>query len=452
MNYSEALSYIYSLTDYERLKRSPGSFNLDRISKLLRLLGDPQHSFPSFLIAGTKGKGSTAALVASALQEQGYRVGLYTQPHLHSYRERIQINGKPIDREEVSKGVEALRPIVQQMASSFDAPTTYEVTTALAFRYFALSAVDVAVLEVGLGGRLDATNVVHPVVSVITPISLDHTEILGETVDRIAWEKAGIIKDAGTVATAQPYLEALSVIRDTARHRGAYLATVGRDVTILHRWISFDHVRALGQTLSLGFEPNVLPSKWPTKLTVELPLLGIHQATNSALAALALALAARCGQIALDPTALVRGFRSVVWPARMEVVRLQPTVILDGAHNRDSMRSLMVSLREEFTYRRMLVVFGASADKDIPAMAEEIAAEADLVVATSAHHPRAAPANHVADCCRKAGLQTLTAENVAQAIALALCRADRDDLVCVAGSLFLAAEAREQLGVSFESD
>jgi dihydrofolate synthase/folylpolyglutamate synthase len=452
VNYSEALAYIYSLTDYERLTRHPGSFCLDRIARLLGRLGDPQHAYPSFLIAGTKGKGSTAALMASVLRENGYRVGLYTQPHLHSYRERIQVDGKPIPPEDVAAGVAALHPAIEAMSAGGEIPSTYEATTALAFRYFALEKIDVAVLEVGLGGRLDATNIVKPVVSVIAPVSLDHTEVLGETVDRIAWEKAGIIKEFGFVATAQTYPEALAVVKEVAAQKHARVATVGKEVAILHRWISFDHVRALSQTLTLGFDPSVMPPAWPSKLTLEVTLLGIHQAINASLAALALGLAMRTGQVVVDVDALVRGFRSVVWPARMEVLRLNPIVVVDGAHNRDSMRSLMVSLREEFTYRSLVVVFGASADKDIQAMADEIAVEADLVIVTRSRHPRAASPERIADCCRRTGLQVSVAKSVDEALRQALDRAGPEDLICVTGSLFVAAEAREVLGVAVEGD
>ncbi len=452
VNYGEALGYIYSLTDYERLTRRPGSFNLDRISQLLKLLGEPQRDFPSFLVAGTKGKGSTAALIASALRSQGYMVGLYTQPHLHSYRERIQINGRPISKEDVVDGVLALAPLIDAMAREGMGPSTYEATTALAFRHFALSGVDVAVLEVGLGGRLDATNIVTPMVSVITPISLDHTEVLGETVGQIAWEKAGIIKEGGHVATAQTYPEALAVIKEVAASRHAKLTLVGREVSLLQRWLSFDHVRALGQTLTLGLSSALQPQGWPSRLTVEIPLLGIHQCTNAALAVGTLARASQAGMLHVTSGALIEGFRNVAWPARMEVLATAPTVVADGAHNRDSMRYLMLSLKEEFTYGRLHVVFGSSSDKDIAAMAEEIAAEADSVIATSSHHPRAASAGVIADHCKRAGLPVAVAKDVGEALDLAFTKAARDDLICVTGSLFLAAEARQIFGVPVEFD
>ena len=329
--YQEALDYLYKFVDYSQTRAfrfSPEKFNLERMRVFLALLGDPHRAYPVIHVAGTKGKGSVSALVASVLREAGHQVGLYTSPHLHDFAERIQVNGKNIPHAELAALVDAIKPFVEQVPDL----TTFELTTALGFLYFQHSAVDVAVIEVGLGGRLDATNVVQPLVSVITSLSMDHMSILGDTLAKIAAEKAGIIKPGRPVVSSPQKDEALVVLKDVSAHNQAELTQIGRDFFYAPRERSLE-----GQSLFVwpaDQQPQVDRfveaggrSTWqPLRLTI--PLLGYHQVVNAATAYAAIVTACREGlEIPLD--AIQRGFASVVWPGRFEVLQKDPPVIVD---------------------------------------------------------------------------------------------------------------------------
>ncbi|HTI14285.1 MAG TPA: folylpolyglutamate synthase/dihydrofolate synthase family protein [Dictyobacter sp.] len=451
MNYQEALAYIYSFTDYERGDKytRDRAENLRREEALLELLGNPHLQYTNTLIAGTKGKGSTAASIESVLRTAGIHTGLYTQPDLHTFRERSRVNGQLISEEEVAEIVPVLQKAVAQLQANdqFEPFITYEIGTALAFLYFYRQHVQHAVVEVGLGGRLDATNVTQPLVSVITSISYDHMSILGDTLAKIATEKAGIIKPDGIVVTSAQAPEALLAIAHIAQLRRAQMIRVG----------SFEHdpaqsevdagqlppLRYRYQILAQGEKGQRFTVHTPERVYADLqtPLLGAHQVENATVALAALEVLASKG-IVWDEDALRRGLAAVHWPARLQVVGHEPTTIVDGAHNNDSMQKLLTSIRTLFTFQRLIVVLGVNKDKDVSHIIASLQ-DVDVVIATSANNPRAATGAELKELCAQyaPGVQVYTANNSQQALDLALQIADKQDLVCASGSLYLAAEA-----------
>ncbi|HIC93960.1 MAG TPA: bifunctional folylpolyglutamate synthase/dihydrofolate synthase [Anaerolineae bacterium] len=438
LTYEEALDYIYSFTDYEKgtsYRYAPEFFDLARMERLLALLDNPHRRFPSVHIAGTKGKGSTAAMTASVLQAAGYRTGLYTSPHLHTFRERIRVDGQLIERAEVLALAKRLRPLVE----GIEGITTFEIMTAMAFLHFVERRVDFAVLEVGLGGRLDATNVVTPLVSVITSLSYDHTHVLGHTLAQIAREKAGIIKRGVPVVSAPQAPEAMAVIEQVCRERGAELLVVGRDWT----WEA-------GETNLEGQWFKVASGKWqmanlrsqnPSR-SFWIPLLGRHQLINATVVVAAVEVLRQRG-VRISEDGLREGLRRVRWPGRLEVLGRRPFLVVDCAHNADSAQKLAAALRELFAYRDLILIFGASADKDIRGMMRALLPLAREVILTRAHHPRAADPGALWEEARSLGWEAAIGGDVADALSQALELADEDDLVCVTGSTFVVAEARE---------
>ncbi|MGI8588827.1 MAG: bifunctional folylpolyglutamate synthase/dihydrofolate synthase [Chloroflexia bacterium] len=465
-DYSDALGYLYSFTDLERVPGMATASGLDlaKVHRFFDLIGRPETGFRSVIVAGTKGKGSTANYLAGALRASGYRTGLYTQPHLTTFRERMQIDGSLLPPDRLVALVDWVRPYVEQMSA--DPPTTYEISTALALRYFWEERVDYAVLEIGLGGRLDAVNAVRaPLVSVITSLSLDHTLVLGDTIDKIAAEKAGIIRPGTPVVSAPQPADGLAVVEHTAAVRGSPLYLVGTDITLADGpppeamcgpGCYGRPLRATqAVTLTVGPRLREAAPQMPQSLPLVLPLLGRRQAANAAVACATCLLLAGSGAERLTPEAIRSGFRSVAWPGRLEVAGERPLLVLDGAHNGDSAEQLAADLPKNFCYRRLVLLLGAMADKQIDAILRPLLPLADAAVFTHGHHPRAMEPRALIERTEAIAARPgayHAAEDVNAALALAYTLADPDDAILVTGSLYIVGEARAALGLGAPPD
>ncbi|HLG69652.1 MAG TPA: folylpolyglutamate synthase/dihydrofolate synthase family protein [Chloroflexota bacterium] len=464
-SYAEALAYLYSFANYELSAMSPRTdMRLTRMRRLLELAGNPHERFRSVHIAGTKGKGSTAAMIASIAQAAGLRAGLYSTPHLNTHRERMRIDGQLISRDEFVDRVQRVRRIVDEYDAAFGHPTTYELGTLLTFQYFADHEVDLAVVEVGLGGRLDATNVIQPDVAVFASISYDHTDVLGPTLTDIAREKAGIIKP-GVPAISEPQQpEAAIVLERRARELGVPLTFVPPLRLIgAHRLIEAglmpteieqcfelparplaaptvnaegagltQRVRALGRNDPIGAESTEIRIDTGSGAVVCMRLLGSHQLSNAGVAV------AVARQLGWPEQAIVRGLEEVRWPGRLEILRERPLVVADGAHNVDSMEKLAAAIRERFRYERLRVIAGFSADKDIPGMAAVLDELANEVVLTRSKHPRSAAPEAITGHFGNV--------RIARDLGEALAGQGERELALITGSLYLVGEARLHLG------
>jgi dihydrofolate synthase / folylpolyglutamate synthase len=440
--YPEALEYLFSTTDYEKMQHArynADTFSLDRMRRLMARLGSPEQALRSIHIAGTKGKGSTAAMIHALALHCGLKVGLYTSPHLVDLRERIRVGRDDISPEDLRRLIWGARMHIERMKAEGDAPTFFEILTGLAMRHFVDIKVDLAVMEVGLGGRLDATNVLVPDVGVITAISFDHMAQLGDTLAAIAAEKAGIIKSRVAVVTQPQADEVMDVIEDACRKAGSPLIRVGRDVT--YRWEPVCDASRCGGMLSVQ-----MPGATYDDLFI--PLMGEHQALN---ACAAIAAARRVAPMAgrLQPKIVREALAAVRWPGRMELVRGTPDLLLDGAHNRASMECLAEGVACHYPGRRVVVVFGAAADKDLDGMMEAVADKmpAAAMLFTRTSTARAADPADLAARFVKAGGGggAQTAPDVAAALKTAVGLAGTDGLVVFCGSLYLVGEVKKLL-------
>lgn len=432
MNYIQAENYILSFTDYEKIPGiayTSANYDLRRMEKLLQPLGNPHLGTKTVHIAGTKGKGSTAAMISQALIAAGYKIGLFTSPHLHTLRERIRINGTMMPEADFAAIVTKLKPIVEKInnESIYGELTTFEILTAVVFAYFKNNQVDFQVLEVGLGGRLDATNVVKADVCVITSISLDHTEILGDTVAKIAAEKGGIIKPGCIVVIAPQVEEAAEAINRVCRQQRAKLIQVGKDIT----WLK------TGGDLH---QQNLTVQGKTGNYDLTIPLLGDHQLENAATALAALE-ALVCLGTKISAKNIADGFSQVSWPGRLQILSHEPMVVVDGAHNAYSMSKLVESIKSYFPKKRSLVIFGTSCDKDITGMVRQIKTLKGNIIVTSSSHPRAASVSRLVEEFAKQGIKARVNENVSAALSEAMASAQTTGLILVTGSLFVVAEA-----------
>ena len=434
MEYSKAIAYLHSLIDYEkmRLERyTPETHNLSRVKRLLAAIDDPHTQFPAVHIAGSKGKGSAAALCEACLRAAGYRTGFYISPHLHTFRERIQVNGQKITQDQVVALVEEIRPLIERVPNV----TYFEAITAIGFLHFARSEVDVAVIEVGLGGRLDATNVLTPEVSVITSLSLEHTYLLGDTLDKIAYEKAGIIKPGIPVVSAPQRAEALQVLETVSRERAAPLTKVGLDWSYEPGPADLD-----GQTFTVWHitsgDPELAGEYW-------IPLLGRHQLENATSTIAALDILRQRG-FCIPAQAVREGLRNVYWPGRMEILSREPLVVGDGAHNPYSMQVLRAALEEWFPDQRWVLIFGASADKDVAGMLNVILPITDYVIVTRSDHPRAASPVELADVVASVGRGAEIGVNMKKSLLRGLATMEPGSGLLSTGSTHLVADAREE--------
>jgi dihydrofolate synthase/folylpolyglutamate synthase len=437
--YQDALDYIYGPALRQHHAYGTAQRDLSCMTRLLQRLGNPHRRFRCIHIAGTKGKGSTAAIIESILRHAGYRTGLFTSPHLHTFRERIRLNGQLIP---IPHLVELLERCKLALEAEPDR-TTFETITALAFVYFAESGVDWVVLEVGLGGRLDATNVVQPAACAITSLSYDHTELLGHTLGQIAWEKAGIIKPGVLVVSAPQPDEAIQVVAEMCRIRDAQLETAGPMPTSAGacsyswQWTYQRRLEQTGQVFTIYGPMNI------TYPDLFVPLRGQHQLDNACVAVAVLHGLQRQG-VAISKVAIYEGMRQVRWPGRLEVLGQRPWIVVDSAHNTDSIRKLCAALREWFSYQRLGLIFGASVDKDVQGMLEVLLPLADRCAFAASFHPRATAPSRLMSLARsiRPELETLIADTVAQALDDMLSWTGPEDLILVTGSIFIVAAAR----------
>ena len=436
-DYEAALGRIMGLPDFERAAHSPkhSVFRLERMFVLLDRMGNPHLGIPTVHIAGTKGKGSTAAMVTSILTAAGYLTGLYISPHLHSVVERIRVGLGPIERSEFSALVEQAWPAVEWIGreGGYGPVTFFELLTTLAFLHFKQIGADFQVVEVGLGGRLDATNVVMPEVCVITPISLDHTSILGNTLELIAAEKAGIIKGGVPVVVAPQPQEALDVFLEVSAERGSALIQVGKSVSWRRRGSDLE-----GQT----FDVDGLHGSYRLRM----PLLGDHQVLNASTAVATVETLMDMGH-GVSSESIKVGLRGVQWPGRLQVLsRDGPQVVVDGAHNSDSVGRLVHAVRELFAYRRVILIFGATSGHSARDMMAEVAGLSPTVVAVRSRHPRSVPCHLISRAAQEVGLAvSFESEDVGQAVQRALSMAGEKDLVLGTGSLSVVAEVIEEV-------
>ena len=442
-DYQESLDYLYGRLNYERLGMPKGSaeLRLGRMRRLLRKLGDPQKALKIIHVAGTKGKGSTSAMLAAALTASGVKTGLFCSPHLHRLEERFRIDGVEATADQLVELVEAVRPVVDALDANdrhyvHRGATFFEVTATMGLLHFARQGVGAVVLEVGMGGRLDSTNVVRPILGVITTISLDHTRQLGSTLGAIAGEKAGILKRGRPAVSGVRGDEARAAIHRVARLRGTPLREIDVDFSY-----EYDPPDPLMTRPTPGrVRVTTWRRRWPS---IRLPMLGAHQAQNAALALASLDALAEHG-FAVEPDDVARVFTGLNWPARVEVLDEAPWIVVDGAHNVASAGALAETLRTCFPPAPLTLVFGTTREKDLNGQLQALLPLASTVVATRyVENPRSVPPEEVAESIRAFdGREAYLAAGPAEALSLARRLTPRHGLICVTGSLFLAAETR----------
>ena len=434
-NYQAAINFINSATNYEKMTRigyNPVNFSLARMNRFLAALGNPHKQLKSVHIAGTKGKGSTATMLACMLTNAGLRTGLYTSPHMVDVRERIQLNGEMIPESDLTRLTTKIAGVIRKLGH--DSPTFFEILTAMAFMYYAEQEVDVAVIETGLGGRLDSTNVIKPEVCAITSISFDHMAQLGNTLEKIATEKAGIIKPGIPVISAPQAKDVRKVLTQVAEQVKAPLFFTGKEIEFSYR---FESSRASG--------PQTRVSLTSGKCRYEhlaVPLPGDHQAINCGVALSLMAMLKERG-IEIDDQLAIQGLAKTRLPGRMEVIHENPRIMIDGAHNAASVEALMRAIGQNITYDSMVVIFGCRADKDIPGMLEHIRLGADKVIFTATGSMRSAdPTELAAEYIERTGKMAQVAKSLEEALDIAERAVTREDLVCITGSFHLAGEAK----------
>lgn len=425
--YCEALEYLTHLTKFGI------NLGLGRIQALLQSVGNPEKKLRVIHIGGTNGKGSTSTMVAKILEEAGFRVGVFTSPHLNDYRERMTINGEMIPKQELTYLVDSLRPHLEQIIhDGVEHPTEFEVSTTLAFMYFAQQRVDFTVIEVGLGGAIDSTNVVQPLISVITNVGMDHMDLLGKTLEEIASVKAGILKPKSVAITAAERPEVLQVIRERSKTLNIPLWVVGEDVRWDSRWSS---------ELEQEFDLSGLHNDYSQ---LRLRLVGAHQIKNAATAITVCEVLGSEYGVAIPQEAIYSGLQKTRWPGRLEVLSLEPKVLIDGAHNVDGANSLADAL-QLFSRRRLILCLGMLGDKEREKVAEILLPLADEVIITKPNSPRAGNWEYLGSLVKDKGLPVTIIESPTRAVIEGFQRLHPGDMLCVTGSLYMISEARVAL-------
>jgi len=428
MNYDRAIEYIFSL---ERFGSKPGH---ERIKILTERLGNPQNHLKFIHVAGTNGKGSTSAFLASILSCAGYSAGLYTSPHIERFNERIRLNGNEITNDELCEYVERIKTEIDRMIEEgLDHPTVFEAITAMAFLYYYEKKCDVVVLEVGLGGRLDATNVItNSLISVITKISTDHTEVLGNTISEIAYEKAGIIKQNGIVVTYPQDELALRVIESVCRQKNAAIYYSAPD--------DFENVE---------FKPGLLCLKHPHYGNIKTPVVGVHQVYNAAVALKTAEVLKKTG-FNIKDSDIVEGFKTASWPGRFELIGKNPDVYIDGAHNPDGIRSFVETFKMIYPNRKALIIFGVMKDKEYEVMLSELSAITKHFIAVTPDNPRALDAESLAKIMSKYCKNVEFSDTIEEAVEKLLSYATDDDIIAALGSLYYIGHVRKLFCISAE--
>lgn len=431
-----AIRYLAGLSNAETVRKPATAvpFSLDRMRSLLEILGHPERRFGSIHVAGTKGKGSTAAMIASVLGAAGLRAGWYTSPHFHTLRERIRIGRSLISPEDFAEAAEEIRVATQRMPDG--APSQFEAMTAMAFSFFAKNGVDIGVIEVGMGGLFDATNVITPLVSVITAISLDHTTYLGNTPAAIAAHKAGIVKEGGILVTAPQMPEVLHILRETCATRSARM----------HPAHEYSRIRSLSADLT-GQSFDVVRRSASSETGLWIPLLGDHQLENACVALETVEVLKTLG-VKIREEAIREGLRFVVWPGRFQIVPGRPVLVLDGAHNGASAKCLHRTLQRHFGGRRRAVILGTSCGKDIEGIVRELLEGTELFVATRSGHPRSADPELIRNAVRRLGGVCMMTGTLEEALEDAKNGVGPEGTVCVTGSLFLVGDTLSKINYS----
>ncbi len=443
--YKTALNFLNAHTNYELMTRigyNSTNFNLSRMNRLLAGVGNPHRQFKSVHIAGTKGKGSTAAMLSAMLVNAGLKVGLYTSPHLVDIRERIQVDEQWISEAEMTQHMAKIAPVVKKLAK--DEPTFFEIMTAISFMHFAENEVDVAVVEAGLGGRLDSTNVLKPEVTAITSISLDHVTQLGNTIEKIAEEKAGIFKlNTPAVSVPQP-AGVKKVLKEAAEKTKSPIRFTGKEIEFSFR---FESSRPLG--------PHTRVSLISGNTRFEhlaVPLLGDHQAMNCGLALSIVAILKERG-FEIDNQLAIEGLAKAKLPGRMEMLHDNPRILVDGAHNAASVEALMRAIGQNIPYDSMVVIFACRADKDISGMLDHLQLGADKIIFVEAGSPRSAdPKELAAEYMERSGKMSQVASSFEEALEIAERAVTREDLICVTGSFYLVGTAKSVVAKRYAAD
>jgi len=423
MNYKEAMEYITNTAKFG------SNYGLQRTEKILEFLGDPHKKLKCIHIAGTNGKGSTTAMISKILIEEGYKVGMYTSPFLEEFEERIQVDGKNIPKEHLSEMVSEVAEAVDKViALGYDHPTEFEIITCTMFLYFYIEKVDFAVVEVGLGGRLDSTNVIVPMVSVITSISFDHMNILGDSLEQIALEKAGIIKEGVPVVLFPQEEESLRVVEKACDEKNSKLIKIAAD--------SAQYSETVGYRQRISLNTN------EERYDILLSLLGKHQLLNCAVAVNTIEELRKQG-VKIRKESIISALSKVEWHGRLEVMNSKPLVVIDGAHNIDGIKKLRASVERHFKYEKLILILGILADKQVEEMIETIAPLAERIIAVTPNSERAQIAEELKAVIDMHNVKCEAVEDYKEAYLRALNYCDNDDLLLISGSLYMIGDMRK---------
>lgn len=425
LSYEECMRYIHETAKFG------SNYGLSRTNKLLELLGNPQKQIKTIHVAGTNGKGSTTAMISSVLKQAGYKIGMYTSPYLEEFEERIQINNVNIPKERLAEVITEVKDVVEQVKKlNLGEPTEFEIITVAMFKYFCDEKVDYAVIEVGLGGRLDSTNVINPILSVIASISYDHMNILGNTIEEIAGEKAGIIKENTPVIVYPQSKEVERVLRTAAEERKADICFVSEFSAKLLE------AKRKNNTQLIEVKTN------KDNYEVELPLLGRHQILNCAVAINVLEKLRELG-VQIDTRSILQGIKNTRWIGRMEVMNDSPLVVIDGAHNYDGIMNLKESIDTYFSYNKIILILGILADKEVVKMVKEITSIVNKVILTTPHSDRAENPEKLLDSIENHKDEVEIIQDYREAYKRALDIASEEDLILISGSLYMIGDMRK---------